>query len=330
MKLYLDSNENLYNPYKSLSDDFSDRLKEVDFFRYPENSYLELREAYAKYVAVQKENVIAGNGSDEMLNLIISSYIGKNDIMLTFDPDFSMYDYYVSQNEGIIKKYKFDIEKFNERDFIEYAKRINPKIIIFSNPNNPTGIAIESSKVRIILSELKSVKIVVDEAYMEFFGDSVIKFIDEYENLIVTRTLSKAFSLAALRVGFLIANKLEVKKLLALKVPYNVNSISAEIAKIALGNEHLMDITVKKIISNRECIFEFFKMYESRNKNIKFYKSFANYIYATGIGTRKIRGLLEDNNIKIRVFLDDRIRITIGDDNSIKKVMRAIANKEGE
>lgn len=321
--IYLDSNENLYNPYNNLKNEFLDSLKNIELFRYPDNSYYEIRGAYAKYIKLTKDNVIAGNGSDDMLGFIISTYIEKDNIVLTFDPDFSMYDYYVSKNQGILKKYHIDSEKFSINDFVAYAKKIKPKLIIFSNPNNPTGMGIKCEDIKKISKELSTTKIVVDEAYMEFFGESVVDNVEQFKNLIVTRTLSKAFSLASIRTGFLISNTEEIKKLLAQKVPFNVNTISCEIAKIALSNSYLMEESVQNIKQNRSVLFNFLKQYE-KNKNIKFYESCANYIYACGKDAKFINYILLKSRIKIRVFSDERIRITVGDEEAVKNIMNIL------
>lgn len=321
--IYLDSNENLYNPYNNLKNEFLESLKNIELFRYPDNSYYGIRTAYANYIKLTKDNVIAGNGSDDMLGFIISTYIEKDNIVLTFDPDFSMYDYYVCKNQGILKKYRIDSDNFKVNDFIGYAKKIRPKLIIFSNPNNPTGMGIKCEGIKKILKELSTTRVVVDEAYMEFFCESVVGFVEEFENLIVTRTLSKAFSLASIRTGFLISNIEEIKKLLAQKVPFNVNTISCEIAKIALNNSYLMEESVQNIKQNRSVLFDFLKQYE-KNKNIKFYESCANYIYACGKDAKFINYILLKSRIKIRVFSDERIRITVGDEEAVKNIMNIL------
>lgn len=309
-KIYLDSNENLYNPYKDLKHDFVNDFLNLETFKYPDNIYLELRKAYAKYANVTEENIIAGNGSDDMISLIISTYINKGDKLVTFGPDFSMYDYYIEKNEGVICKYPINGEVLNTNSFIEYIKIQKPKLVMFSNPNNPTGMAVSSGEIEKILLACKGIKIIVDEAYYEFFGDSVVDRINKFNNLIVTRTLSKAFGLASLRVGFLIANKKEVNYLLDNKVPYNVNTLSQVLATRVLKNPKYMRQSVKDIVRGREELFKGLK--ELNLKNIHFVCSKANYIYAYGKLTSEIVDLLEKNNIIIRKFNDSKIRITVG------------------
>ncbi|WP_297435687.1 histidinol-phosphate transaminase [uncultured Clostridium sp.] len=323
--IYLDSNENLYNPYNCLKNEFINEFLNINFSKYPDNIYNDLREGYAKYVGLETYNIMSGNGSDEMLNLIISTYIGKGDILLTFAPDFSMYDYYVNQNEGVIKKYAVNPEKFIVEDFITFIEEVNPKIVMFSNPNNPTGMGIAAKEIEKILIRFKDIKIVVDEAYYEFFKESVIDKINVYKNLIVTRTLSKAFGLASLRVGFLISNIDEIKKLLDVKVPYNVNSISQVLATRALKDTSLMQNSVEKIIKLRGELF--IELEKINIDGIKFVKSRANYIYAYGESALKIEKILNKVGIIMRKFDDTRIRITIGTDKHNELILNVLRSE---
>ena len=323
--IYLDSNENLYNPYNCLKNEFINEFLNINFSKYPDNIYNDLREGYAKYVGLETYNIMSGNGSDEMLNLIISTYIGKGDILLTFAPDFSMYDYYVNQNEGVIKKYAVNPEKFIVEDFITFIEEVNPKIVMFSNPNNPTGMGIAAKEIEKILIRFKDIKIVVDEAYYEFFKESVIDKINVYKNLIVTRTLSKAFGLASLRVGFLISNIDEIKKLLDVKVPYNVNSISQVLATRALKDTSLMQNSVEKIIKLRGELF--IELEKINIDEIKFVKSSANYIYAYGKSALKIEKILNKAGIIMRKFDDTRIRITIGTDKHNELILNVLRSE---
>ncbi|MGL4451641.1 MAG: pyridoxal phosphate-dependent aminotransferase [Sarcina sp.] len=321
----LNSNENLYNPYNRK--DFLEELNlKEELFVYPDDDYYEIRENYAKYVGLEDKNIIAGNGSDEMLDLIISTYIFAGDKLMTLSPDFGMYDFYVKQNGGVICKYNFDKENFDLKDFIENIKKVNPKVLMFSNPNNPTGMALSKDNIKILLEELKSIKVVIDEAYYEFFGESVVNEINNCKNLIVTRTLSKAFGLASIRVGFLISNRQEVSYLIKNKVPFNINRISNKIANLALNNIEYMDTSVKKIIKERENLYTELKNIEKDFESIKFYKSYANYIYFEGRSVKSIKEKLLSNGIKIRTFDKSRARITIGTEEINNRLIGVIKN----
>ncbi|MCF0147631.1 MAG: histidinol-phosphate transaminase [Clostridium sp.] len=306
-------------------------LKNIELNRYPDSNSDALREAYSKYVEVKKENIIAGNGSDEMLNLVISKVISKGDKILTLSTDFGMYDFYTNINQGEVIKYNLDLDKgFNVDDFINLALVDDVKLILFSNPNNPTGYGFTIKDIRKILDTFKDKIILVDEAYYEFYGESVISLINEYKNLLVTRTLSKAWGLAALRIGFLIGNEGLIEELLKYKTPYNINSLSQEVAISYLKNSKELLYNLEIIISERESLYKALKEIEEEIFNkykeckIKFYPSKGNFIYGKTTIKDKLIEILEKEDINIRYFQDDSFRITIGLEEENSKLLEAI------
>ncbi|MDO4534313.1 MAG: histidinol-phosphate transaminase [Clostridium perfringens] len=318
----INANENNFNPFKENIKDIILKISEIDLNRYPDNNYEALREAYSNYINlanIQKENIICGNGSDEMINLIISKYINKKDSVVTLDPDFSMFKFYTTVNEGNLYGFKFNLDKFNVENFIDFAREKKGKVIIFSNPNNPTGKVIKKDDIKIILNTFKDSIVVIDEAYYEFYGESVCSLINDYENLIITRTLSKAWSMAALRVGFLIANKKIINSLLDYKVPYNINSISGFLAKELLYYREDMEKSLKNIIEEREFLYKNLKRLEN-NYNMRFYKSKGNFIYGTGQG-KDFYKVLKENEIYIRSFENGSVRISVGNREENRKLI---------
>lgn len=312
VRIYLNGNENGYNPFKENLKSSLNSLEDLSINRYPNNDYEDLKVLYAEYVNLSAENVIVGNGSDEMLNLVISNYINHGKVLVTLNPDFGMYDFYCSMNEGTIKKFNINLNEgpIDIWNFIEFSKEEKADLIIFSNPNNPTGMAFSRDEIIEILDNLKNTIILVDEAYYEFFGQSVVDLVESYDNLLVTRTLSKAWGMAALRVGFLIGGRKVIKELSKLKVPYNINSYSNMIATNNLKYKEIMIESVDKITKEREFLFK--KLKEFNNEDIKFYKSNGNYIFGMGKGTHKLGKLLEEDGILIRDFNNNSIRITVG------------------
>ena len=324
-KIRLNSNE---SPVELNKDNFNlweFSLKNIELNRYPDSNSENLREAYSKYAKVKKENIIAGNGSDEILNLVISKVISKGDKILTLSTDFVMYDFYTNINEGEVIKYKFNLDKgLNVDDFIKLGIENNVKLVLFSNPNNPTGYGFAIKDIRKILSAFKDRVVLVDEAYYEFYGESAISLINEYKHLLITRTLSKAWGLAALRVGFLIGNEESIAELIQYKTPYNINSLSQKIAVNYLNNSEGLLNNIEVIISERERLYKELKEVEREVFNkyeefkFKIYSSKGNFIYGKTDYKDKLSKELEKEDIKIRYFEDDSFRITIGlkEDNS--------------
>lgn len=188
----LDSNEIYLEMDTKILMKMKSCLTNVLFHRYPTNEMTTIKELYANYANIESKNIIVGNGSDEMLELVVSKAIKNGKKALTLGPDFTMYDFFVSRFGGELKKYDIgQTMNFNVREFINIGKQEAVDLIIFSNPNNPTGIGIELEDIVNILEVFKNTVVLVDEAYYEFYGKSMIPYINKYKNLVVTRTLSR-------------------------------------------------------------------------------------------------------------------------------------------
>lgn len=332
----VNANESYENISKDDLKDILNELKNFKFNRYPDSESCELRKAYANVIGLEKGNIIAGNGSDEMISLIIASKISRQKTVLTISPDFSMYDFYTSLHDGIIKKYNTEEDgRFSINKFIAFGKKVSPKVIIFSNPNNPTGHVINATDIEYVLESFKESIVVVDEAYYEFYGQSMIPYIEKYKNLIVTRTLSKAWGLASLRIGFLISNKALIKELNKNKVPYNLNSFSQLIGCSILSHPEKILKNVEEIVYERERLYKNLKQIENECEDkIKFYESKANFIFGRCYLKDKLKMFLYKKGISIRYFDDDSFRITVGspleNDLIVNTIKKAICSLEDD
>ena len=324
-KIKLDGNESCFNVDKELAFSISSLVGKVEFNRYPENNCEDLKKAYAKYFSLNMENILVGNGSDEMINLIISANINKGKKILTFGPDFSMYDFYASLNEGILVKYPIVGEKWDVEKFINFGKSENIDLIIFSNPNNPTGLGIDIDDIEKILQAFKNTCVVIDEAYYEFYGVTAVPLIYKYNNLFITRTLSKVWGLAALRVGFLISNKEQIKKLSKYKVPFNVNTISQKISIEVLNTKNSIKEKRDYIINQRNLLYTELKNIEKEAAlDIKFYESKGNFIYGETPYKEALLKALNNKGISIRVLDGEAFRISVGTAIENKKLVEVI------
>ncbi|AGX44099.1 pyridoxal phosphate-dependent aminotransferase [Clostridium saccharobutylicum] len=327
-KINLDSNEIYMAMDENILMKMRSCLTNIQLHRYPANDMKIIKELYANYAKTDAKNIIVGNGSDEVLELVISKIIKSGKKALSLGPDFTMYDFFVSRFGGQLKNY--DIGKrieFNVDEFIKLGKKENVDLIIFSNPNNPTGIGITIKDILKILNEFKNKTILVDEAYYEFYGETMIPYINKYKNLIVTRTLSKAWGLAALRIGFLITNEDNVEELLNYKVPYTISTYSQNLASIALKYPERVVNNAKQIVDQREKLYEALKQVEKNAAmNIEFYPSKANFIYGRTNHKEALINGLKDNGISIRNFNDDTFRITVGSPLENRKVVEGIKN----
>ncbi len=318
-EIYLEMDENILMKMKTC-------LTSVELHRYPENEMTTIRELYAKYAKTESKNIIVGNGSDEVIELVASMVIKQGKKALTLGPDFVMYDFFVSRFGGELKTYNIEKNmKFDVKEFIELGRKENVDLILFSNPNNPTGIGIEVEDIIAVLEAFKDTTVLVDEAYYEFYGKSMIPYINKYKNLMVTRTLSKAWGLAALRLGFLITHEDNISELLNYKVPYSISSFSQNLASIVLRYPEKVVKNANLIIEQRE---ELYRNLEEIQKNaamkIEFYPSKGNYIFGRTKHKEALIKGLENNGIIIRNFSDDTFRITVGSPMQNRKVVDGI------
>jgi len=318
-EIYLEMDENILMKMKSC-------LTSIDLHRYPTNEMKDIKELYANYSNTKSKNIIVGNGSDEVLELVIGKVISKGKKALSMGPDFVMYDFFVSRFGGELKNYEIGKSlEFNVDDFIDIGKQEDVDLIVFSNPNNPTGIGIELEDIIKILEVFKDKTVIVDEAYYEFYGKTMIPYVNEYKNLMVTRTLSKAWGLASLRVGFLIAHEDNINSLLNEKVPYSISSFSQNLASIVLKYPENVVNNAKQVIEQREELYKNLKeVQKNAAMNIQFYPSKGNYLYGRTPHKEALIKGLENNGIVIRNFSDDTFRITVGSPMQNRKVVDAI------
>lgn len=220
---------------RAISDAISAEIGSLN--RYPDPEMKELLAAYAKYIGVKAELLIAGDGSDELINLIINTFLCDGGKIMLCLPDFSMYGFY-SELAGVntVIYNKKDGMRIDFKELTEIVKRENVKLVMFSNPCNPTGVLENREEILDFIGKTEAL-VVVDEAYMEFAcdGHSVISEIENYDNLIVLKTVSK-LGLAGLRCGFAMACTSLITALKKTKSPYNMNTLTQAAVAAAIRN----------------------------------------------------------------------------------------------
>ena len=248
-KVKLDANESPYPLADWNSQKLLIRLKRVMTNRYPDPEAKEMRKAVASYFGVPSGNLLQGNGSDELIFSLITTFGGP---VLYPVPTFSMYGI-ISQALGekgiaVPLDRSFDIDQ--ER-LLKTIRSQNPKLIFLSSPNNPTGNCFSSGKILKIVERSKGI-VVVDEAYQPFSSQrGFLPFLKDYQNLVIMRTLSK-IGLAALRLGFLIAHPEIIGEVNKVRLPFNVNSLSQAIAIAAMKDTKRVRSSIKTIIRERD------------------------------------------------------------------------------
>lgn len=202
---------------------------------YPQPMADGLREALADYIGCQPENLICGNGGDEMISYLLGTFLDPGDKILVHSPTFDMYELGAETlGASTIKVKDLPGYKRDTQGLLEAVKTYQPKVTVICNPNNPTGELLPASFIEEVLKTADNI-VFVDEAYMEFAQkESVISLIDQYPNLIVLRTLSKAFGLAGMRCGYLAAQKDLIEAIAKIKAPYNLNAFTQLFAPIVV------------------------------------------------------------------------------------------------
>lgn len=325
-KVRLDANEYFSDFSDSVKKKIGKAIENSIFNRYPNGGASEVCALYAQYSKVKSENVMAGNGSDECIQIITNTFLNTGDKVAVQSPDFSMYGLYTKVAGGIPIEFPLDEElKLNVEGFITMVNKEAAKIVFLSNPNNPTGGIIERMDIIKIIENCNCI-VVIDEAYFEFYGKTLVHKIDEYENLIVLRTLSKV-GLAAIRLGFLITNSVLMEELSKVKPPYNVNTISQSIATVILKNFNLIYSNAEQILSERKYLWR--KL--SNIPGIKLYRSEANFILIQVENAQKFKERLLKSGINVRSFnsatLQNCLRITVGNREENKYVLNNISQE---
>lgn len=314
----LDANEG----DKDLYLDLLKKLGESDITLnyYPDDSYSELKKEINNYIGYEPKNITVGNGSSELLDLCVKTFVDKDETILSLDPTFSMYSIYaqVFSAKYIGAKAEEDF-KLNVDSIIKDIKENNPKLIILCNPNNPTGSVLTKEEVRKIVKSTDAL-IALDEAYMEFGDESLIDEVMDYDNLLIVKTVSKAFSLAGIRMGYIVANEDIITSIEKVRAPYNLNSLSTYITTEALRQKERMFDYVKNIKEEREKIYKALV-----DLGVKAYPSGANFVFFKS-DIDNLQKKLVDKDVLIRKFsgkLDGYYRVSVGTKEQNEKFLEA-------
>ncbi len=253
-KIRLDANESFLRLPESIMASALHATFSVELNRYPDPTAKALCAAFARAYRVDAANVVAGNGSDELISIIFQSFLQKGDTYATVAPDFSMYDFYgyLAECRGVSIP-KNEDWTINVDRLIETCNREQVKLLIFSNPCNPTSLGLDRAAIRRIVSGVSGL-VVLDEAYMDFWNESMLAEAASYDNLLILKTCSKAFGLAALRVGFAVGQERLIRAIKAVKSPYNVNALSQRMAETVLKNRGECEAATRRILLSRDAL----------------------------------------------------------------------------
>lgn len=222
---------------------------------YPDSDADALRDQTAVYLGVERDNLVMGAGSDEMIQIIIQAFVHPGDTVLYPDPSFGMYKIFTQIAGGKPTPFPLDQNFDVPTDpLIHQLHAAQPKVLFLCSPNNPTGNAMPCIQVETVLQAFDGV-VVVDEAYGEFAEASVLPLLSRYPHLIVLRTFSKALGMAGLRVGYSVSGEGLTRQLMKVKPPYNLNSFSQQAAGLVLDALDTIGPRIAQIREDRERLY---------------------------------------------------------------------------
>ena len=315
----LNTNE---NPWLC-SPEVHDVLHEIDISvlaKYPDPLCTEVRKVIADKHEVGIGNVFAGNGSDEVLALCIRAFVERDGGSVgSFDPSYSLYPVLAE-----IEDVEMRLVALDENFQWQMPDGFEASLFFLTNPNAPTSLLFSKEKVEAFVKDFKGV-VVIDEAYVDFASEDCMELATKYDNVLVARTLSKAYALAGIRFGYCVGNKELIDALYKIKDSYNVNTLTQELARVALLDQGTMEAMVKAVKNSRKLMAE-----ELTTLGFEVCSSETNFLWVKPPkpGAKKIFDELKKRNVFVRWFDGERtkeyLRITVGTNDQTMALVEAL------
>jgi histidinol-phosphate aminotransferase len=315
----LNTNENPFGPSPELVNELAKTVSELgaNLNRYPDRDAIALRADLAKYLNAESQvnlsasNVWAANGSNEVMQQLLQLFGGPDKSLVTFDPTYSMYEDYCRNTFtnylSVFRNEDFTIDK----SVVDRALAMNPDIIVITSPNNPTGTVIDISDIDYLLANFSGI-VVVDEAYAEFRpvgSPSAVSRLNDHSQLVVVRTMSKAFSYAGARVGYAVTSPEIVEAIQLVRLPYHLSTITQAIARVALRFSDQLQSQVALLRDERDNMAAWFI-----NQGFEVAPSGANFLLFGTFGDRNLvwEQLVEQGVLIRQTGPSGWLRVSIG------------------
>jgi len=323
-KLRLDKNERISHFEKKFFNQILKKIKSEHLTAYPETE--PLYDLLAKKLKVSRKSLVLSAGADSALRSCFDLCVKPGDRVITISPTFAMIDIYVkfSQAKQIKIKYRSNLKL----DFEKLINSINSKVslIVFANPNSPTGTILDHNQILNILKKAYSMGVIVliDEAYFDFSKYTTLPLLKKFSNLIIARTFSKSFGLAGCRIGYLISQPKLADRLYRLRPMYEVNSIAIIIATELLKNEQLVKKYLKETNEGKKYLIS-----ELKILNINYLNTYANFLHIDLKKKWIAENIFKKNNILVKggpgvKGYENYLRITLGPKKYMKLVVEVI------
>jgi histidinol-phosphate aminotransferase len=321
-KLRMDFNENPLGCSPSVRRALA-KLGSAAISAYPEQ--ITVRRQMAKHFGVDPEEILLTNGTDEALHVIVNTFVEPGDRVLLVDPTYAMYRFYAELAGAQIEAARYDSEMRFPWQQVLRALTKAPRVFFLPNPNSPTGNLLALDELKNILKAARRTMVVIDEAYFEFSGVTVIPWIRKHKNLIVTRTFSKAAGLAGLRLGCIFANRELAAIMRKAQSPYPVNAAALAAAEAAMKDRAFIARTIREVRQGRKELER-----GLARLGIRYFPSGGNFLLVYfGARTKKLVSDLARRGILLRDRSSDfggegYVRITVGNVEQTGRLLRAL------
>ncbi|MBC7266010.1 MAG: histidinol-phosphate transaminase [Anaerosomatales bacterium] len=325
-EVMLASNENPLNLPGELLDRLEELVARIPYNRYPDPMATRLREEIAEANGLEPGNVLVGNGGDELIMDLVLAWGGPGRVVLDFPPTFVMYSIDAKATDSTLvqipRKPDFSID---EDALMARLARGDVDLVFIANPNNPTGTLAPETLLIDVLNATDAL-VVVDEAYFEFSRHTMRPHMSRHANLAILRTFSKAFSLAALRAGYLLAHEDVIAELTKVRQPYSVNRFTQAAARLVFRERPVFEAVISQLLRNRDMLVHGL----SEIEGVEVFPSEANFVlFRVEHASAVWRDLLKEHSVLVRDFsrtpgLEDCLRVSVGTEEEVRRFLAAI------
>lgn len=321
-KLRLDFNENTVGASPRVVEFLKQQLSGDALAVYPE--YDTVRPRLAAFFGVREGELLLTNGTDEAIQVLVNTYVDAGDDVLLLRPSYAMYRFYAQVAGAAIREidYRPADLSFPLEELLE-ALRPETRAVLIANPNNPTGTGVALDGIRRILDRAPGAAVLVDEAYYEFSGVTALGLLAEFPNLFVSRTFSKVYGMAAMRLGCLFSQAANIQYLHKAQSPYSVNALAALAAEAAITDPDYIRDYVREVLAARQMLCDGFA-----RRGIPYYPSQANFVlFRAGGRAREICQALRARGVLVRdrsYELEGCVRVTAGTRQQVETFFAAL------
>jgi histidinol-phosphate aminotransferase len=318
-KLRLDFNENTVGAPPHVLDFIKRYLTAADLSIYPE--YDHALEDLAVHFGVAADELTLANGTDEAIDLLVNTYLDAGDHAVILRPSYAMYKFYCQRAGAHIREVDYcpGTLAFPLEELLD-SIRPETRLVLISNPNNPTGTGVAVNGIERVLRKAQNAAVLVDEAYYEFSGVTILPLLPLHSNLFVSRTFSKIYGLAAMRCGCLFSQSQNMAHVRKAQSPYSVNAVAAMVARIAIQDQKFLEDYALEVLTARELLYVGFE-----RLNIPYIKSQANFVlFQVGDRAIEIRDKLRDRGILVRdrsYEIPGSVRVTVGTRDQVQRFL---------